>query len=986
MIFLGGIKNICTGFVQKHKSTVFLLSGIILAAAAVLLFWSLSGNITTVSVTATGDKNPSALSNNVRINAIVLDDGKGGRREMDLALVDIGGGWQYDAANHLLYAYDLGAPAELIISARGAKSVTINFISEVGSGIVRVKTCAGEESIDLYSDTDWKDMPVQYSLFYPALYALYAFCLILLAVGLIMLALWLRGMHIARFSARRVPALLLSGVCLMLTFAVAATAMQDMAYRYIYNKDVVLEIEAAGSKNPSSLGNYVRVRDIYVNDNEYDFSEIELGSGWEYNPIHHLIVSENPDSPQSFFISLKNVRTLRIGFVSEVGSGIVNVYVNGRKHRTLDLYRDTEWDYKYFDYTSSPLIRPHKSPRALALVFAAGVLIGALLYGKKRYSEAVKFAALNYGIAFFICLLAALVQNEGIKAACNWFVLNPWSFWQEFALVSLICTALSLISGRVYISAWLLTLGSVFLLTVNYFKQQFRSSPFLPWDFILASEASSVIDKFELKMSFFVAAVFLCAAALAVLFTVLVRKRLIVFSLAKRLTAFAGVCAVLAFYLVSTYINAGEINMFSINDFYMSEGFINAFVKCTRYLLPFEAPEGYSRQTMEAIAKKIEAAEKDGDKKPNIIVIMSESFWDMERIDKIGFNEELFPTYRKLQKEGVTGRLLTNVFGGGTVNSEFEVITGFSVAFLPDEYMPYQRSMRNGFFSVNSYLKSVGYDSLAIHPFEPTNYNRSNAYECLDFDNALWEKDFPPDADRMRGYISDKALVERIIEEYEEHNKTSDKPWFNFSVSMQNHGGYWGTSIDEGKDVDIDVGAYEETSRDSIRDMAIGLHYADLALGELIDYFKNEDEPALIVMFGDHMSDAGPVGSTLMGQSDMPESDSSVENVYNRHLVPFMAWSNYKDINRRYGTLSVTQLLPTVFEEYDVTSPVYFEYLDDIQDTLPAYASGIAVEPDGSYKAESDMTAEERAVTDELWLIEYDYLFGENYLADIFDD
>ena len=112
-------------------------------------------------------------------------------------------------------------------------------------------------------------------------------------------------------------------------------------------------------------------------------------------------------------------------------------------------------------------------------------------------------------------------------------------------------------------------------------------------------------------------------------------------------------------------------------------------------------------------------------------------------------------------------------------------------------------------------------------------------------------------------------MTEKIIEEYKKHKAESNSPWFNLSVSMQNHGGYWESTLDKNKKVDVDDSAFTETSRGSIEDLATGLHYADLALGELIDYFKTVDEPTVIVMFGDHMSNAGQIGDTLLDQSSL---------------------------------------------------------------------------------------------------------------------
>ena len=192
----------------------------------------------------------------------------------------------------------------------------------------------------------------------------------------------------------------------------------------------------------------------------------------------------------------------------------------------------------------------------------------------------------------------------------------------------------------------------------------------------------------------------------------------------------------------------------------------------------------------------------------------------------------------------------------------------------------------------------------------------------------------------MRGYISDHALTEKIIEEYKKHKAESNSPWFNLSVSMQNHGGYWESTLDKNKKVDVDDSAFTETSRGSIEDLATGLHYADLALGELIDYFKTVDEPTVIVMFGDHMSNAGQIGDTLLDQSSLiaksdydlsgvgkTTNDTNASNIYEQRRVPFMAWSNYENVNKNCGTLSVTQLLPTVLSEYNSIMPSYFYYL-----------------------------------------------------------
>jgi hypothetical protein len=147
-------------------------------------------------------------------------------------------------------------------------------------------------------------------------------------------------------------------------------------------------------------------------------------------------------------------------------------------------------------------------------------------------------------------------------------------------------------------------------------------------------------------------------------------------------------------------------------------------------------------------------------------------------------------------------------------------------------------------------------------------------------------------------------------------------------------------------------------------------------------------------MFGDHMSDAGPIGSRMLEQSALVGGTSSsgrstadlqASSVYEQRRVPFMAWSNEGNTKKDCGVLSVTQLLPTVFSEYDVAMPKYFSYLKYTQSVYPACASGIIVNTDGSFNSIDEMTDEQKEVYDEQELMEYDYLFGKNYIEKLYE-
>ncbi len=638
----------------------------------------------------------------------------------------------------------------------------------------------------------------------------------------------------------------------------------------------------------------------------------------------------------------------------------------------------------------SPVGKLHKPCVVAAVIFmlffAPGMFLDTEDPKQQKLYDYLAFADVNIILSALLYIMIAFAQRESIYGIFQWIRDYPRNFMEGLCIISLVNLALAALFNKNHRSYIFLTAVFTVLLSANYFKIQFRDTPLMPWDFFLMRVAATVAGRFTLIPSpvFIMGIGLFIASAIAVYIISKRVKSKPIGRVAKAVTL-AAASGLLVFYM-STDILCTEVDLFKAKDYYMEKGFVAAFAECSRYIDPMREPEGYGKETMEKIYNKINKfSEEDKEVRPNIILLMSESFWDISRVKELGFEDEIFPTYERLKKTAVTGELVSNVYGGGTVNSEFEALTGFSVVYLPTEYMPYQRCMSPDFFSVNSYLESIGYDSLAIHPFEKTNYNRDSAYKYFGFDDTLWEEDFPEDADRMRGYISDHALTEKIISEFEKHKASSDAPWFNLSVSMQNHGGYHESSIDKNRKCNIDVSRFSENSQGAIIDLASGLHYADMALGELIDHFEKEEEPTLIIMFGDHMSDAGPSGETLIGQSALAHNESKEYDTLEQRKIPFMAWSNFKSIHKDCGILSITQLLPEVFYRYDLSMPKYFSYLKDSQKIYRACASGIVIGKDKTPVFRENMTAEERALYDEIELIEYDYIFGKRYLEDLFD-
>ena len=257
-------------------------------------------------------------------------------------------------------------------------------------------------------------------------------------------------------------------------------------------------------------------------------------------------------------------------------------------------------------------------------------------------------------------------------------------------------------------------------------------------------------------------------------------------------------------------------------------------------------PAGYSETVLEQAAQAY--AGRSGAVQPNIIMIMNESFADLKSIGDFETNEDYMPFIHSLAEaeNTISGDLLVSTFGGGTATTEFEVLTGDTMAFLPFGCSPYQMYVKSETPGLVSGLEAQGYQTVSLHPYLATSWNRQQVYERLGFDRQLYETDFSDDAARLRGYISDSADYRKIIELYEA--KPAGEPLFVFNVTMQNHGGY-GPSDDPAFEERIRLtGAYEGKYPQVDQYLSL-VRYSDEAVEQLVAYFSQVDEPTAIIFF-----------------------------------------------------------------------------------------------------------------------------------------
>lgn len=545
-------------------------------------------------------------------------------------------------------------------------------------------------------------------------------------------------------------------------------------------------------------------------------------------------------------------------------------------------------------------------------------------------------------------------------------VVRPWAQFFNIVLFLLVTIVLFLLTGKLK-TAHRIVYGVAMIYGIaNSYVVRFRTNPIVPWDIFSWKTAASVADNYNFMPDtriVVVTLVFLVAIALFHFIKVKVTR----FVFWKRLIPAALVAVVLSLFAGTlqqeSFQNSHRLYNKLFTPVYMTDvdGMAVTFVMNLAYM-SIDKPEHYSDSEAQAVldsygaggamSEDTDPAAKDDTQKdeelPNIIVMMNESFSDLSVLGDFETNEDYMPFIHSLEQGAentVTGMLNVSVCGGNTANTEFEFLTGNTMAFLPQGSIPYQQYINGDLKALPDYLKTLGYQTIATHPYNAGGWERDTVYPMLGFNESVFKDEYV-NPQYVRQYISDESCVDKIIEFYE--NKETDKPLFVFNVTMQNHGGYQDQYGNFTPDISV-----KDSTNFSLQQYLSLVKLSDSALGSLISYFKDADEKTVIVFFGDHQpSDA--VASTVLAKNGMSWNHLTEEQQKLRYQVPYVVWANY-DIDEETGAdTSANYLAAEVLERAGVPLDEYRSYLMHLKTEYPVISAVRTVKADGSEVRASD--------------------------------
>ncbi|WP_426289119.1 LTA synthase family protein [Ensifer adhaerens] len=413
--------------------------------------------------------------------------------------------------------------------------------------------------------------------------------------------------------------------------------------------------------------------------------------------------------------------------------------------------------------------------------------------------------------------------------------------------------------------------------------------------------------------------------------------------------------------------------MWDQTENYKHNGFALAFA-INLPMANVSAPAGYMADAIDRIPVKPLPAGTSHRGKPDVIVLMSESFWDPTRLPNVKLSPDPMPTIREMQ----SGNVFSPEFGGMTANVEFEALTGFSNAFLPYGSIPYQQYIRNPIPSLATFFRGEGYVSRAIHPFQSWFWNRTAVYKAFGFDMFKSEENMPPM--QKRGiFASDDSLTNEIIRQAD----AMDDPFFFFAVTLQGHGPYEANRY-ANNTIKVE-GDLPEADRQVLATYAQGIKEADDSLKKLMDWAKNRDRETVIVLFGDHLPPLNTVyTSTGFMKGVTAERKGSKEQMKAQHETPLVVWSNKTGPKKNVGTISPAFLSYQILKQSGYEHPYYTGFLGKVYDQYRVVDRYMLIRKNGKEVAEWSRQPKVPALLRDYRFLQHDMMFGDRFSTDRF--
>jgi phosphoglycerol transferase MdoB-like AlkP superfamily enzyme len=567
--------------------------------------------------------------------------------------------------------------------------------------------------------------------------------------------------------------------------------------------------------------------------------------------------------------------------------------------------------------------------KAAILLLCFGVLIGMAWY----YSE---FSAKDCAILAGICVLTLAIYMidmpvHPVIRILFALVIPLGCFYTFETLTHQMSTMIELakrlniafyywlflfvffIAGRTSISMAICVSAMAIIGVGNYFVVMFRSNPIVPWDIYSFETAMSVADNYVFSVDWALAehiAMFILMLIVGVRTNIRLNKKIL------RPILTVAMCIPAYFYISYLWQDNLERNtglndtLFNAKYMHSKDGFFVSFILDIHFL-QIEEPKNYSDEYALSLLNEQEVEKVETPEElPDIIAIMDETFSDPAVLGEFETNKDYMPFVHSILRgevaNTISGYTDVSVLGGNTANSEFEFLTGNSMAFFPNGSVPYLQYIRDGISTIVPQLEEYGYTTYGTHPYRAKGWNREFIYDLMGFDYRYFQGSFPFE-DKLRNYVSDEADFKSILE----WRNNTEGPFFMFNVTMQNHSNYGGDF--DNFDPQI-VAKFKNTYSNKYLNKYLSLMYeTDQDVASLLSELSQSDRKTIVVFWGDHQPNDYVV-RPIYKEYGLDFDNQTYEQQQQRQKTPFFIWANYDIQEQTNVEISLNYLNILLFE------------------------------------------------------------------------
>ena len=468
-------------------------------------------------------------------------------------------------------------------------------------------------------------------------------------------------------------------------------------------------------------------------------------------------------------------------------------------------------------------------------------------------------------IALAVALNTAMemLSRRSVWEGVQFLALHPVHFLCNILVVLLTLLLALLVKRRVFMLSLVSTIW-LGLAIANFILLGYRTTPLAAIDFYILKPVFSILKIYLTPVQMILIVLAFAAVITGIVF--------IFIKAPKHQALYRGALVSIAMTSLATFglihfsiqANATSTSFANLANAYRNYGFAYCFA--TSLLdTGIDKPEDYSVETMASLAEDIEEETKedvspdaqkdsaifsDSQQEPNIVMVQLESFIDPNRLDGFTYSENPVPFFTWLKERYTSGYLSVPSIGGGTANTEFEVLTGMSLDYFgPGEY-PYKTILQQSTCESIAYnLKELGFGTHVIHNNTGTFYDRHLVFPNLGFDTFTSLEYMNHVEKNPLGWAKDTVLTTEILQTL----FSTEQRDFIYAISVQPHGKYPSVPLGDEQPITVSSTVLSEDELIPFSYYVNQVYEEDAFLRSLVQTLETCGEPTILVLYGDHL-------------------------------------------------------------------------------------------------------------------------------------